>query len=1019
LISIGSFNILIRSDLIDRRAMSGNVINEDDVLQEGIFLGKSIDFRPKGQITHLRANNGEMLLVIGARQLLHIPLQNMASQSDIIMPLPTHDRIAYVHMDVKGYHAIVSSTTGECFYVNLKNNQQKALTRLKGHVVSAVGWNIELSTKTTTGFIVIGTNKGSLFETQINADGSLSYAKELVRNLSGEKDMWITDIELLQCSEDGDKQRWALFVCTPGRLYTLAGSVDRKVDRSVVQPVVGAIWNSTFMEEAAAALHSLFSFKDAPRYHCMNEAQRTLPSAFVVYPKSVNEIAACKFCWIGADGYTIGRIDLQQTDPYNMIIEDAHVQHRLVDGRHDYPLDIALTEYHLLLLYSDRLEAVSLLNRKCMFQDARTTDCRQMRGMCRDPISELIWVYTDSNVVRYRPNEEGKSVWRIHLDRGEYDKAMAITDQLKDRAPHQLVLKKQADKFITEKKYIAAAELLAQSSDPFEISVLNFLSTVDDRRDGLKRFLDLQLNKMTASEDMIRRDALVFWLLDVQLTELAELRQSGGRRSTLEPEMGQAGVMTAAEVQLKNVRQQLELFFERPVVAESIKSNREAVYKLMMSHADFDSQLALAQRLQDYGTVIDIYLLQSQYIKALEVIKNQHIPMFYYKYSSVLIEQCPFELIAAWISEDKNLQADLLLPSLYRCQREPKMVAAALKYIKFVINRGTTSKSIHNFMISLSSTYKPNELFAYFEKCGLDKSLVPYDVEFALRVCLEKAELKQCCVHLYCVDGLYDEAVSLALTFDVELAKRCAMQTNESADEEGDLLLLSSAGPRFPLEMRRRIWMKIEEKDVEAAMKLFKDSKNVIKIQDLLPFFPEFTTIEQFKDPLCACLKEHSGKIMELQKEMKEATEIADEIRQQMAKLKNRSTIIRASDTCALCYEQALTRPVFAFACRHFFHRDCLEKEVKAEWSEEDYEKYAKLLEKEKALQKQIDDMDKKQISSSKKRKECGDDLASVRRDMRDMTASECLLCGTAMIESVSKPFFASEEEYEAALKTW
>lgn len=26
------------------------------------------------------------------------------------------------------------------------------------------------------------------------------------------------------------------------------------------------------------------------------------------------------------------------------------------------------------------------------------------------------------------------------------------------------------------------------------------------------------------------------------------------------------------------------------------------------------------------------------------------------------------------------------------------------------------------------------------------------------------SELKQCCVHLYCVDGLYDEAVSLALS---------------------------------------------------------------------------------------------------------------------------------------------------------------------------------------------------------------------------------------------------------------
>uniref|UniRef100_A0A0M3HLT6 DUF3700 domain-containing protein n=1 Tax=Ascaris lumbricoides TaxID=6252 RepID=A0A0M3HLT6_ASCLU len=67
-------------------------------------------------------------------------------------------------------------------------------------------------------------------------------------------------------------------------------------------------------------------FSDPPRYHCMNEAQRTLPSAFVIYPKSVSEIAASKFCWVGTDGYTIGRIDLHQTDPYNMIIEDAHVQ---------------------------------------------------------------------------------------------------------------------------------------------------------------------------------------------------------------------------------------------------------------------------------------------------------------------------------------------------------------------------------------------------------------------------------------------------------------------------------------------------------------------------------------------------------------------------------------------------------------------------------------------------------------------------------------------------------------------
>lgn len=40
-----------------------------------------------------------------------------------------------------------------------------------------------------------------------------------------------------------------------------------------------------------------------------------------------------------------------------------------MDGRHSYPLDVALTEYNVLLLYSSHIEAVSLLNQKRMFED--------------------------------------------------------------------------------------------------------------------------------------------------------------------------------------------------------------------------------------------------------------------------------------------------------------------------------------------------------------------------------------------------------------------------------------------------------------------------------------------------------------------------------------------------------------------------------------------------------------------------------------------------------------------------
>lgn len=40
-----------------------------------------------------------------------------------------------------------------------------------------------------------------------------------------------------------------------------------------------------------------------------------------------------------------------------------------MDGRYSYPLDVALTEYNVLLLYSNHLEAISLLNQKLMFDD--------------------------------------------------------------------------------------------------------------------------------------------------------------------------------------------------------------------------------------------------------------------------------------------------------------------------------------------------------------------------------------------------------------------------------------------------------------------------------------------------------------------------------------------------------------------------------------------------------------------------------------------------------------------------
>lgn len=42
---------------------------------------------------------------------------------------------------------------------------------------------------------------------------------------------------------------------------------------------------------------------------------------------------------------------------------------------------------------------------------------------------------------------------------------------------------------------------------------------------------------------------------------------------------------------------------------------------------------------------------------------------------------------------------------------------------------------------------------------------------------------------------------------------------------------------------------------------LLEESKGAIGIQDVLPYFPEFTKIEHFKEPLLSSLKEYSNEI--------------------------------------------------------------------------------------------------------------------------------------------------------------
>jgi hypothetical protein len=117
----------------------------------------------------------------------------------------------------------------------------------------------------------------------------------------------------------------------------------------------------------------------------------------------------------------------------------------------------------------------------------------------------------------------------------------------------------------------------------------------------------------------------------------------------------------------------------------------------------------------------------------------------------------------------------------------------------------------------------------------------------------------------------YDEAVAAALSCkNIDLAKFYAAKpedgtariTVEFCFEGACDCVLRIITSEFPDELlRKALWLKIaifvieDHKTIKPAIEIMKESE-CLKIEDLLPHFPDFVVIDDFKDDICSALEE-------------------------------------------------------------------------------------------------------------------------------------------------------------------
>ncbi|XP_028033336.1 vacuolar protein sorting-associated protein 18 homolog [Bombyx mandarina] len=939
-----------------------NMQLEDNV---PMFTKQKMNLNPSDLITHAAVSSDNLVVAMANGKLFRMDIRNPDSEQEIHYSKycqPT-SKLSGLFLDPLGCHLLMSFSSKtkdgcpELAYIHQKSSKLKFVSKIPNYEITEVGWNFENTSNNMTGPILLGTSKGHLLETELepNNDKMFIASEHYWRQIFDIGKGADTPITGIKFHRVAGTNKYCIFVTTPTRIYQFIGhaifSENKPSLKSVFYPYL------TIPETGFQEIPSTLKYSELQYYFDKNEMPKT-------------------FAWLTEQGIFYGQLDPTSQQNSNSVV----TQGSLVtypsgpDGKEIPPLSFVLTEFHTLLMYSDRVKVVSLLNQELVHEDIYSEAHGKLKTIIRDLKKRQIWVFTEKKIFRYKIVREERNLWQIYSDKEQFDLAREYCQN--NPAFLDIVNMKQADLFFSKGEYERSAEIYAETQRSFETICLKFLEA--EQFDALKKYLERRLESLT-DDDKTLISMIVIWMTELYLSQLGTLRRTGRGDSS----------------EYHQMQSDFEVFLLHPKVSKTMRHVKSVIYELMSSHGDKQNLLKLTMINEDFENVVSQYVYRKNYLEAINALQNLKRPDLFYQFAPVLMEAAPKHMVNALIAQGARLSPSKLLPAFLSCQNDEAHITEITRYLEFiVVHFNVKDKAIHNYLLTLYAEHDQQALMRYLSRQGQDIALVNYDVHYALRLCREK-NASEACVKLSALLGLWEGAVELALRVRLALAKSVA------------------ALPDCP-HVQRQLWLHIAEhvitknQDIKEAMSFLEECP-LIKIEDILPFFSDVVTIDHFREPICQSLQEYNNQIEETKAEMEEATKAAKYVRDEIHSFRGRSVRVSASSGCCACDLALLLRPFYLFPCGHHFHADCLTAEITPMLGAA---KRSKLGD----LQRQLSVLSNIELSTATS---SGLPLREVlKNEIDDIVANECIYCGEHMISCIDKPFI-SDEDWDRVMKEW
>lgn len=878
--------------------------------------------RGRGQVMALAAASDHVIVITSRAYLLRY---NYAASTNPVLDLEFSKASNVVplrvFLDSTGAHAIITFTAGgshEAQYLHYECVKPRPLPQLRGTSVSAVAFDTAHSSTISTGEVLVGTETGSLHVLMVDEKerrerlwlplGEVDCAVPAVTGAYQQVTAGDTALVLVATAA-----RLYVFLGGPGLQGAFAGYASRSFEMNnfVEQPLSSSIGG-----RGQLALYSQLGGAIAKQF-----------SWLVLHGVFCGNLTLDGSTHTDARGGTRGQA-LAGRNPGRQDGASAELQCLTATALHPFPdqrgaaegalLSVAMTEYHVILLYPDCIVAINTVSGAAV-QRLHLADCRpgvaNPLGLATDAATATVYLFTGDSLFEVSVEDEGRDMWAVHLQRREWRAAFRAAGSTAQR---NAVNCAEADAAMADGEPCRAAALwgkVTSATPSFEEVALRLVETADPI--ALQTFLLTRLHTLGTS-DKAQATMVATWLTELYLDQinraLLDVCQDNTAADANHGQMASLGSATAP------VPPSTAGNDKGPIVADLEKKlldfMREHVgvmdpgvtCALLASYGRLDDLMHFASFRHDSEAVVEHLVGRGEASRALPLLRRPDTPReLIYKFAPPLMAAAAEATVDFWLSCHPPLEPRRLLPALLRlgdASAHAPTRRQALRYLEFALDRlQCQDGAVAALAVALyAAEGSEARLLAFLKSARTADGRLLYDPHAALRVCRD-ANCLDACVELLCEVQAYDDAVAVALSYDRALATSVARRPEDEA-------------------RRRTAWLAIASHlfasqlpdaegggNIEQVGEFLAEADGAVKIEDILPLFPDFAHIDAFKGALRDGLQQYDAQIQSLRSEMDDATRIADALRRDMAALEKRTAAVDLSELCASCSRPLAAAP--------------------------------------------------------------------------------------------------------------